>query len=127
MEINRPDLDPVVVKATWGIAGRGWTASELSTIRAAARQCVRYEGWRLTPEAERRGSSFPELTGEKVIARLVEKGDRRWGRMASAALILTRLADFRADCGRPLTVSEQGVVDDHGRALAEEFLFKPRA
>jgi hypothetical protein len=106
MEINRPDLDPVVVKATWRISERYWTPLEHSTIKAAARQCVRYEAWRLTPKAERRGSSFPELTGEKVIARLVEKCDRRWGKMASAALILTRLVDFRAGCGRPLTVSE---------------------
>jgi len=95
-------------------------------IRHAARQCVRYESWRLTSKEERQGAVFPEPTGEKIIARLVPKGDPRWGRMASAALMLTRIVDFRADCGRPLTVSEQGVVDDHGRALAEEFLFKPR-
>ena len=103
---NRPNLDPAVVRATWKSAERYWTALERSTIEEAARQCVRYEGWRLTPKAERRGSSFPELTGEKVIARLVKRCDIRWGRMASAALLLTRLADFRTGCGRPLTKSE---------------------
>jgi len=103
---NRPDLDPKVVGAAWKVLERYWSPLEHSTIKAAARQCVRYEAWRLTPKAERRGHFFPELTGEKVLARLVQKGDRRWGKMASATLILTRLVDFRAECGRPLTVSE---------------------
>jgi hypothetical protein len=103
---NRPDLDPKVVGAAWKVLERYWSPLEHSTIKAAARQCVRYEAWRLTPKAERRGHFFPELTGEKVLARLVQRGDSRWGKMASATLILTRLVDFRAECGRPLTVSE---------------------
>jgi hypothetical protein len=106
MEINRPDLDPVVVEATWKVLEKHWSRLEHATIKEAARQCVRYEAWRLTPKEERRGFSFPEPTGEKVIARLVGKVSPRWGRMAAAALILTRFADFRAGCGRPQTKSE---------------------
>lgn len=75
-------------------------------IRHAARQCVRYEGWKKTAKDERQGLSFPEITGEKVIARLVQKNEPRWARMASAALVLTRIVDFRAGCGRPQTISE---------------------
>ena len=106
MEINRPDLDPVVVRATWKATEGYWSRLEHATIKEAARQCVRYEAWRLTPREERRGTSFPEPTGEKVLARLVKKVGPRWGRMAAAALILTRFVDFRAGWGRPLTVSE---------------------
>jgi hypothetical protein len=117
---NRPDYDPVMVGAAWRAVERYWTPQEHAVIRHAARQCVRYESWKMTPKDERQGTSFPEITGEKVIARLVKNDEPRWAKMASSALMLARILDFRAGCGRPETLTEMTAASRAWASWQEE-------